>query len=91
MINALQNSIDQGKELDLVDLTANGDYTSTYLSNKKLRPFLLDLPSAGDMKVQFKSGKIGIFSFREGTSPVVQIVKVFDTGSSVKTFQVIYQ
>ena len=90
MINALKHSVDQGVELDSVNL-ANGDYTSTYSDkNNKLRPFLLDLATAGDMKVQFTTGKIGVYSFGVGSIPVVQIIKVFDVGSIVRTFQVIY-
>lgn len=94
MIKALLNTIDQGVVLDKVNLTANGDYESTFFTEvgnqKTIRPFLLDMPSDGDMKVQFPCGKIDVFSFREGTSPIVKLIKVFDTGSIVKEFQVIY-
>lgn len=92
MIGALQNTISQGIKLDSVNLTANGDYESTYKDSKGnfTRPFILDLPTAGTMNVQFQDGTIGTYSFREGSSPVVKLVRVFSTGSTVKIFQVIY-
>lgn len=85
-IKSLQNTIDQGGRLDNVDLDTNGDYTGI---NNRL--FLLDLPADGNMKVQFADDTIGTYSFYEGTRPMVKIKKVFDVGSIVRQFTVIYQ
>lgn len=77
--------VGQGSSLVSVDLT-QGDYSSR--SNNEV--FLLDLPSDGDMDVTLADGTRGVFSFREGTSPVVAIKKVWNAGSTVKNFQIIY-
>lgn len=84
-IQSLQNTIDQGTKLKSVDLTADGDF-----SFHNERPFLLDLPSSGAMKVQFPDGEKGVYNFREGTSPIVKLIKVFDVDSEIKQFQVVY-
>lgn len=89
-INALQRIIGQGTRLDTVDLDVNGDYISIFNENGTLRPFLLDLPSAGTMKVQFQDGHIGEYTFYEGTRPVVRVIKVFSENSIVRQFTAIY-
>lgn len=95
-INALQNSIGQGKRLAIVDLN-DGDFFMLD-GQSKLVPFLFDLPRTSEdtavntysMNVQFEDGHIGVYTFKEGTAPLVKIVKVFDIGSVQKQFQVIY-
>lgn len=89
-IAALQRIIGQGIRLDSVNLTANGDYSSIFDENGIPRPFLLDLPSDGNMKVQFQDGHIGTYPFYTGTRPMVKVIKVFDAGSVVKEFTAIY-
>lgn len=90
MISALQRIIGQGVRLDSVDLDVNGDYTSIFDENGTPRPFLVDLPSDGNMNVQFPDGHIGVYPFYTGTRPVVKIIKVFSDSSVVRQFTVIY-
>ena len=95
-INALQNSIGQGKRLAIVDLNDRDFFMLD--GQSKLVPFLFDLPRTSEdtavntysMNVQFEDGHIGVYTFKEGTSPMVKITKVFNVGSVQKTFQVIY-